>query len=84
MAFDFEWTGKIAGNEADAARGITAANDHCSEMGYDPAQIWADAQADESGEGDAWRRWNLIEYRAVAHLAKDWHATPENVSLIWR
>ena len=80
--FDFEWTGRSHGNDADRERGIEAAKNHCAEMGYDPAQIWSDAT--EREDQDAWSRWHLIENRAIAHLAQGWQQTPENVSLIWR
>ena len=77
--FDFEWTGRSAGDETDRKRGIAAALVHCAEQGYDPERLWQDMTFDLDAAG----HWRRIETRAIAHLCKGWKRTPDNVSLIW-
>lgn len=79
--FDFEWTGRVSGDDTDRKRGIAAALTYCADMELDPAAIWADCCNDDQS---AWDKWGSIEGVAMHALAIGWDTMPENVSLIWR
>ena len=81
--FDFEWTGRSFGNEADADRGTAAAVAYCAENEIDAAAAY-DATLSDDPEQSAIDLWSVIEFAAVSAMSDGWHTMPDNVSLIWR